>query len=511
MSSYGSRSYNENPFESRPSIVQHPSNDGYASDDPYKQYSTPIRAALGNIDPNAIDDDGDDGLAPANRENRKTGLFGRKSVAGVAGAAGAGAAAGAFLGHRDGSANYGPLPGNNRGAEYGPGGEKSEWLSREKSGNKKLKIIVGTIIIILAVGAIAGAIVGGIIGSRNSNSGDSQPQTAAEDDGKGDLSKDSPEIQKLLNNPDLHRVFPGMDYTPLNAQYPDCLTNPPSQNNITRDMAILSQLTPAIRLYGTDCNQTEMVLHSIDRLGLTDQKVWMGAWLGNNDTTNKRQLSQMWDVLDKHGGDSFAGLIVGNEVLFRKDLTSTELGNILGDVRTNLSSRNIDLPLATSDLGENWTVDLAKEVDVVMANIHPFFAGVTAQQAASWTWTYWQNSDVVVTKNLQGKKQVISETGWPSGGGNDCGTGVKCTSDTAGSVAGVDEMNTFMDGWVCDALTNGTQYFWFETFDEPWKVIYNTGDENWEDKWGLMDSNRNLKSGVTIPDCGGMEANSTAS
>ena len=43
----------------------------------------------------------------------------------------------------------------------------------------------------------------------------------------------------------------------------------------------------------------------------------------------------------------------------------------------------------------------------------------------------------------------------------------------------------------------------FEAFDEPWKVTYNKGDQNWEDKWGLMDPGRNLKDGLKIPDCGG--------
>ena len=43
----------------------------------------------------------------------------------------------------------------------------------------------------------------------------------------------------------------------------------------------------------------------------------------------------------------------------------------------------------------------------------------------------------------------------------------------------------------------------FEAFDEPWKVKFNTPGKEWEDKWGLMDSGRNLKSGLKIPDCGG--------
>lgn len=43
----------------------------------------------------------------------------------------------------------------------------------------------------------------------------------------------------------------------------------------------------------------------------------------------------------------------------------------------------------------------------------------------------------------------------------------------------------------------------FSAFDEPWKIIYNEPKlgKEWEDKWGLMDVNRNLKDGLVIPDC----------
>ena len=43
----------------------------------------------------------------------------------------------------------------------------------------------------------------------------------------------------------------------------------------------------------------------------------------------------------------------------------------------------------------------------------------------------------------------------------------------------------------------------FEAFDEPWKEQFNQGNENWEDKWGLMTIDRKLKPGLKIPDCGG--------
>jgi exo-beta-1,3-glucanase (GH17 family) len=294
-----------------------------------------------------------------------------------------------------------------------------------------------------------------------------------------------------------------MDYTPLNTQYPDCLHNPPSQNNITRDVAVLSQLTNKIRLYGTDCNQTQMLIHAVQQLKMeNDIKIWLGVWQDGNSTTNTRQLAQMWEILDKYGADPFEGVIVANEILFREEMTIAQLGTILDGVRANLTSRNMKLPVASSDLGDNWEAGLAAKSDYIMANIHPFFAGVSAESAASWTYSFWSGKDKQFWKSDQAKN-IISETGWPSAGGKDCGSSTVCDSSTPGSVASIGNMNLFMNDWVCQALANGTNYFWFEAFDEPWKVRFNTPGKEWEDKWGLLDVNRNLKQGVKIPDCGG--------
>ena len=338
-------------------------------------------------------------------------------------------------------------------------------------------------------------------GNKTNSGSNKGGSSAAEDTSKnGDLDINSAEIKALMDNPSLHKVFPGMDYTPLNTQYPDCIHNPPSQNNITRDVAVLSQLTNKIRLYGTDCNQTQMLLHAIDKLKMQDTiKVWLGVWQDNNQTTNDRQLEQMWDILNEYGDVPFEGVIVANEVLFRQDMSITHLASILDGVRTNLTSKKLNLPVATSDLGDDWTSDLGKDSDYIMANIHPFFAGVAADKAAAWTFNFWKEKDGPFWKTDK-QKNVISETGWPSGGGMDCGSASSCTD---GSLAGIDQMNQFMSDWVCQALDNGTNYFWFEAFDEPWKVRFNTKGKEWEDKWGLMDINRKLKDGVKIPDCGG--------
>lgn len=445
------------------------------SDNPYNQFSTAWdpRINPGLFHPNEIADDGEDEFVPQESMRKSVLSFGKDLDRGASAGGATGAAAtggmlggiGGLLGRKNttgagvrgnSSGQYGPVPGQG----FDDGVEKSEWLSRQTTGRKKLRWTVGVIVVVLVVAAVVGAIVGGVIGSRNSRKNSpSQGQSATADDGKGDLTKDSSEIQKLLGNSKLHKVFPGMDYTPFNVQYPDCLSNPPSQNNVTRDMAVLSQLTNAVRLYGTDCNQTEMVLHSIDKLGLTDMKVWLGVWLSNNATTNNRQMDAMYNILDQHGDTPFAGVIVGNEVLFRKDMTTRELGDVLSGVKSNFTSKKIKLPVATSDLGDDWTAGLVAEVDIVMSNVHPFFAGVEVGVAAGWTWDFWQTHDVVLTQGTT-KKNVISEVGWPSAGGNDCG-GSPCTSKTAGSIAGIDEMNSFMKSFVCGSLSNGTDYFWY--------------------------------------------------
>ncbi|TRX90927.1 hypothetical protein FHL15_008132 [Xylaria flabelliformis] len=487
--------------------------------DPHLAYGQRMDPRLGQVNPNDIDDDGDDGLEyqrsarnsmlSLGNSNGRGANGASAAAAGAAGAATAGGVFGGLMGkNRNSAINYDPVQnpatayqGGNPGEyDLGTRAEKSEWIAKQSSSRKKWTWII--VIIVLLV--IAGAVVGGVLGSMYANKGKgggSGGQSANDDTAQnGDLNIDSDEIKALLNNPNLHKVFPGVDYTPINVQYPDCIKNPPSQNNVTRDVAILSQLTNTIRLYGTDCNQTEMTIHAINQLKMEDEiKIWLGVWQDDNNVTNTRQLDRMWTILDQYGDKPFKGLIVGNEILFRKQMTAQELGTLLDNVRTNLSDHKWDLPVATSDLGDNWDANLAQLSDYIMGNVHPFFAGQDSKVAADWTWTFWHNKAGSFFKS-DNEKNVISEIGWPTKGGTDCGEAETCTD---GAVAGIDELNTLLDTWVCQALNNGTNYFWFEMFDEPWKISFDSPGKEWEDQWGILDVNRKLKSGVKIPDCGG--------
>ncbi|KAK5656440.1 hypothetical protein OQA88_4821 [Cercophora sp. LCS_1] len=488
-------------------------NDVY-TDDPYSGLARPQDPRLGAVDPYAIEDDGDDGLGYHLKGKRSSmlslGSSHRGRDAAAAGAAGGvlGALSGRNASASGLSSHYTPVHNGSTAYEgHGPSGlgaEKSGWQAGTSSGRKSRKwriaiiAIVGLVIII----AIALGIVFGVV-LKNNNSGPSGADSVAEDN-KSDLNINSSEIKALMNNPDLHKVFPGMDYTPLNAQYPECLHFPPSQNNVTRDIAVLSQLTNTLRMYGNDCNQTQMVVHAIQQLKLEDtMQVWMGVWQDKNTTTNARQLRQMYDILEEYGTKHFKGIVVANEILFREEMTITSLGSLLGEVRRNITAKGWNLPVATSDLGDKWDATLAQQSDYIMGNIHPFFGGINAKDAASWTTTFWNNKAGTFFK-ADKEKNVVSEIGWPSRGGTNCGQEGVTVCPNA-SVAGITEMNQLMNDWVCDALKNGTNYFWFEAFDEPWKVIFNepAKKREWEDQWGLMDINRKLKNGVKIPDCGG--------
>lgn len=101
--------------------MRNPYSDQYG-DDPYQSYSSSVRTGgdgLGVVNPNEIEDDGDDALHDVGRGSHRTSMLsssnsdrGHRRGAGIAGA-GAGAAAGGLMGgylrNRDGESHNMPL------------------------------------------------------------------------------------------------------------------------------------------------------------------------------------------------------------------------------------------------------------------------------------------------------------------------------------------------------------------------------------------------------------------
>ncbi|KAL0579558.1 hypothetical protein V5O48_002438 [Marasmius crinis-equi] len=50
-----------------------------------------------------------------------------------------------------------------------------------------------------------------------------------------------------------------------------------------------------------------------------------------------------------------------------------------------------------------------------MANVHPWFANTTVQDAASWTNQFFEETNVGPAAKLSNKPKIyIAETGWPT-------------------------------------------------------------------------------------------------
>ncbi|KAJ9113238.1 hypothetical protein QFC22_006077 [Naganishia vaughanmartiniae] len=152
------------------------------------------------------------------------------------------------------------------------------------------------------------------------------------------------------------------------------------------------------------------------------------------------------------------------------------------------------IPMGTSDAGSLMSVALASGIDYFHANVRGKMTDVYIM--IHRTFDFFQEFDVDVADSVaQPPRCAIAETGWPTNSmttteGNN---GVVGTQGDA-SIA---NLQIFLDTFVCQANANTTDYFFFEAFDEPWKAQYG----GVEPYWGLFDSDRNLKSGLTIPDC----------
>lgn len=89
------------------------------------------------------------------------------------------------------------------------------------------------------------------------------------------------------------------------------------------------------------------------------------------------------------------------------------------------------------------------------ANVHPWFGGLPIDQAAGWTWEFFEENDVAISNQVSNKPTpYIAETGWPT---------ASMTPENAtlgGAVAGVSELQTFLNTYPCQANANSSYCTW---------------------------------------------------
>ncbi|KAG8764130.1 hypothetical protein FRC11_004618 [Ceratobasidium sp. 423] len=389
----------------------------------------------------------------------------------------------------------------------------SPWLEKQQRDNKRSKMwVIGCAVgLLVLIGAGVGLGValskksgGGSGGSSGGSKSSSDGSMVAIPGTAGVVKADPNDPSKFEKDSRLKNSFYGFAYTPLGALLPNCGA---TQANVTEDIQLLSQLTTRIRLYGADCNQTALVLQAIQDTKV-NLEVFVGIYVNEDDTAYTRQRDLIKDAITKYGTDHIAGVSVGNEYILNSvtaagETTATgtaglaaaaKLTEKIKDTRQMLAGMSLskNLPVGTSDAGSYFNTPLLEAIDYGLANVHPWFAHTTIQDAAGWTYDFFQQNNIAQANAVSNKPTMyIAETGWPT---KSSSTEAQTNGAAEASVA---NLQTFMDTFVCASNTNQTNYFFFEFKDEPWKDALYGGVEGW---WGVFDADKKLKD-VTIPDC----------
>ena len=251
----------------------------------------------------------------------------------------------------------------------------------------------------------------------------------------------------------------------------------PTPAEIDDDLHRLQGKVRAVRTYSAGEN-LEAVPQRAGKYGL---KVWHGAWLNNNEKENLEQINLLIDHANKYK-DTIERVIVGNEVLLRKDLTANELRRYIRQVKQRVTQ-----PVTYADVWEFWlrNPSLADEVDFITIHILPYWEdepiGLDRREPDGTPSIEKHIVDIYkkVQARFPDKKIVIGETGWPSDG--------RMRSDARpGRVEQVRYFSTFRT----IAEREKFDYNVVEAFDQYWKARQ---EGTVGAAWGLLDAQRQDK------------------
>ncbi|MDB4439130.1 glycosyl hydrolase family 17 protein, partial [bacterium] len=199
-------------------------------------------------------------------------------------------------------------------------------------------------------------------------------------------------------------------------------------------------------------------------------KTLVGAWLGKDLELNKKEIEGLIE-LSKEGMVDIAA--VGNEVMYRGDLTEEELLVYINQFKNALPDIEVAYVDAYYEFSHRPKVTDA--CDVLLANCYPYWEGCHIDYALMHAkQMYYQ-----ALHAGQGKKVIITETGWPSQG-----TGL---DDAHPSKENALRYFLNMQQW---SKEENIEMFYFSSFDESWKV----GDEGDVGAyWGIWDKEEKLK------------------
>jgi glucan 1,3-beta-glucosidase len=262
----------------------------------------------------------------------------------------------------------------------------------------------------------------------------------------------------------LNKGMHGICFSPyLEGQEPGNLI---TEVQIRRKIEIIRPYTRWIRTFScTDGN--EMIPRIAKEYGL---KTLVGAWLGENQAINEEEIANVIRIAK----DGYADLVaVGNEVLYREDLTEEELLNFILQVKDELPG----IPVGYVDAYYEFCnrPAIAEACDIIFANCYPFWEGCHI----NYSLLYMKDMYNRALKAGNGKKVIITETGWPNRG----------TSFEDSEASFNNAICYFINAQLW-SKEDDIDMFYFSSFDETWKM---GGEGDVGAYWGLWDKDGNLK------------------
>ncbi|MCW0236574.1 MAG: hypothetical protein OJJ21_23455 [Ferrovibrio sp.] len=273
-------------------------------------------------------------------------------------------------------------------------------------------------------------------------------------------------------------VVESMSFAPFRRGQSPLTKTYPTAEQVTEDLQSLKGITRGIRTY-TAREGLEIVPPEAQKLGLN---VMQGVWLGPEKDINDKEVAAAIALANKYP-DAIKSLVVGNEVLLRKDLTVDQVIAYIRQVKAAVKQ-----PVTYADVWEFWLrfPQLLDEVDFVTVHFLPYWEDLPI--AAGHSMPHILDVYKTVRAKLPGKPITIGEVGWPSEG-RSRRDAVPSRTEAAGFIADFMQL----------AKKEGLSYNLVEAFDQPWKVKL---EGTVGGAWGVLDELRQPKFEV-----GGMVSN----
>lgn len=221
-----------------------------------------------------------------------------------------------------------------------------------------------------------------------------------------------------------------------------------------------------IRLYATDCNGLEYVGKAAKQHGL---KMIIGVYIDDSGISGAQE--QVTAITKWAQWDLVTLIVVGNEAIQDGYVDVGSLAGFITSAKQSFKSAGFTGDVTTSEPINIWQQEgssLCSAIDVVGANIHPFFnAQTTAEQAGKFA-----KSEVKILEGIcSGKDVVILETGWPNDG-----------QANGAAIPGKEQQAAAIKSLVQEV---GSQSVFFSFANDLWK---DAGEFDVERYWGCIEN-----------------------